>query len=102
MCTTTMTCFWLARCPNLVSLQTFRVWSAMSEKPNDQVRACLAHADECARKAEKAASNEIRDDYLRLQGYWLNLADSYESADRVLNSTNEHDRERRAFLKGKQ
>jgi hypothetical protein len=74
----------------------------MSEKLNDQVCACLAHADECARKAENAASDETRDDYLRLQGYWLNLADSYESADRLLNSTNEHDRERHDFLKGKQ
>ena len=74
----------------------------MSEKLNDQVRACLAHADECARKTENAASDETRDDYLRLQGYWLNLADSYESADRLLNSTNEHDRERHDFLKGKQ
>ena len=76
----------------------------MSEKPIDQVRARRAMPTNAPAKPRKRVplSNEIRDDYLRLQGYWLNLADSYEFADRVLNSTNEHDRERRDFLKGKQ
>jgi hypothetical protein len=74
----------------------------MTEKLHDKVRACLARAEECARKAQSAASDETRGDYLRLQRHWLNLADSYEAADRLLNSTNEHDRKRHDFLKGKQ
>jgi hypothetical protein len=45
---------------------------------NQQIRECLDHAQDCARKAKTASNAELRDDYLILERRWLFLARSYE------------------------
>jgi hypothetical protein len=39
---------------------------------------------ECAGKAETAMNKECRDDYLRIEKSWINLAHSYEFAMELL------------------
>ncbi|MBO0719035.1 MAG: hypothetical protein J2P55_17125 [Rhizobiales bacterium] len=50
---------------------------------SEQIRDCLERAEECARKA--AAQNDLglRDDFLRLEKRWLNLARSIEFVERL-------------------
>lgn len=50
---------------------------------SDEIRECYAHAQECARKAGNATSEEARQDFWRLEQNWLNLARSYEFARRL-------------------
>jgi len=72
----------------------------MPRKLSDQVRDCLARAQECGHKAEHAANNnELRDDYILLQRQWLNLARSHQIAEGMLSAFYEHDRNRREFIK---
>jgi hypothetical protein len=71
----------------------------MLQKLSDQVRSCLVLAQECRHKAEHAAHNELRDDYIQLQRQWLNLARSYQIAEDMLSAFYEHDRNRRELLK---
>ena len=47
---------------------------------SNQVEDCRAHAVHCANQATNAASPEIREDFLRLEQNWLQLARSYERA----------------------
>ena len=55
------------------------------------MRDCLARARECSHKAEHAASNELRDDYIQLQRQWLSLARSHQIAENMLSAFYEHD-----------
>jgi hypothetical protein len=71
----------------------------MLRKFSDQVRDCLARAQECGHKAEHAANNELRDDYIQLRRQWLNLAHSHQIAEGMLNAFYEHDHTRREFIK---
>jgi hypothetical protein len=71
----------------------------MLRKVSDQVRDCLARAKECGHKAEHAANNELRDDYIQLQRQWLNLAHSHQIVEGMLSAFYDHDRNRREFLK---
>jgi hypothetical protein len=52
---------------------------------NERIRLCWRLASECAGKAKTAANNECRDDYLRIEKSWINLARSYEFAAQLLN-----------------
>jgi hypothetical protein len=54
------------------------------KKISKEIRDCREHADQCARKAKLALSRESRDDFLRLQKNWLDLARSYELAEEIL------------------
>jgi hypothetical protein len=45
-----------------------------------QIDDCRAHAVRCARQAANAACLDIREDFLRLEQSWLQLARSYERA----------------------
>jgi hypothetical protein len=46
---------------------------------SDQIRDCLEHAEECARKAaELPDGSRYRQDFLRLETRWLELARSFE------------------------
>jgi hypothetical protein len=46
---------------------------------SEQIRECLQHAEECARKAaELANASSFRQDFLRLEKHWLELARSIE------------------------
>jgi hypothetical protein len=59
-------------------------------KLSEQVRECLQHAEECARKAAAQSDPGLRDDFLRLEKRWLTLARSIEfgeSLDNVYKSS---------------
>jgi hypothetical protein len=47
-------------------------------KVSEQIRDCLRHAQECARKAADQPDPALRDDFLRLEKRWLKLARSIE------------------------
>jgi hypothetical protein len=62
-----------------------------------QISECLNRADECARKATAAPTEEMRDDFLRLERNWLMLANNYEFAARLLGFSTENNRRRGEF-----
>ena len=45
-----------------------------------QIEECRGHAVHCAEQASSAGCPKIRDDFLRLELSWLQLARSYERA----------------------
>ena len=49
-----------------------------------EIQECLDHAALCARKAENVTSAEAREDFLKLQQSWLQLARSYEFTQRLM------------------
>ena len=49
-----------------------------------KIQLCRQLALECACKAETAVNQECRDDYLRIEKSWINLAHSYEFAIQLL------------------
>jgi hypothetical protein len=57
-----------------------------------------ARAEECAGKAERAYSEELRHDYLTLQRSWLALASSFELGDRLISFSQENQRRRHEFF----
>jgi hypothetical protein len=70
----------------------------MVQKSSDQVRSCPRSRSGSGHEAERAAHNELRDDYIQLQRQWLNLARSYQVTEGMLSAFYEHDRDRREFL----
>lgn len=50
-----------------------------------EIEECRAHAAHCARKAQTALEPDVRDDFLRLEQNWLQLARSYEFAQQLAN-----------------
>src|SRR5262249_44268083 len=51
---------------------------------SEQIRECLEHAEECARKAaELPNSSRFRQDFLQLEKRWLELARSIEFGESV-------------------
>jgi len=51
---------------------------------SEQIRECLQHAEECARKAaELPNSSGFRKDFLQLEKRWLELAQSIEFGERL-------------------
>ena len=50
---------------------------------SEQIRDCLQHAEDCARKAATQTDPGLRDDFLRLEKRWLTLARSYEFIERL-------------------
>ena len=48
-----------------------------------QIRDCLQHADDCARKAEAQNDPGLREDFLRLEKRWFELARSMEFAEQL-------------------
>lgn len=59
---------------------------------SEEIRHCCEHAEACARKAEYAASEEMRHDFLRLERRWLQLARSYQLVEGLTNGNFEHHR----------
>jgi hypothetical protein len=47
-----------------------------------EIEDCQAHPAHCARQAKNATCPSIREDFLRLEQNWLQLARSYEIAQR--------------------
>jgi hypothetical protein len=62
----------------------------MLDDINEQIRNCLEHAEECARKAAgQPAGSPLRQDFLDLEKSWLVLARSIEQTERLVTlSTN--------------
>lgn len=54
----------------------------------ERIALCRRLASECAQKAEAAANQQSRDDYVRTEKSWINLAHSYEFAAQILNKRN--------------
>jgi hypothetical protein len=50
---------------------------------NEQIRECLQHAENCARKAAAQTDSKLREDFLELEQRWLFLARSYELTERL-------------------
>lgn len=73
--------------------------SPMLLGPPSEVFHCRARAEECARKADEAFTEEMREEFLRLRQSWLNLARSYEFAERLLGFSKDNKR-RRAEIYG--
>jgi hypothetical protein len=69
----------------------------MLRKLSREVSDCYAQADDCARKATEAVTEQSRNDYLRAQQSWLTFAHSYEFAERLLDFSNENKRRRAEF-----
>jgi hypothetical protein len=56
---------------------------------SEQIRDCLQHAEDCARKAaELPDCSPFRQDFLRLEKRWLELARSFEFGERLDDFTN--------------
>ena len=56
---------------------------------SEQIRDCLQHAEECARRAAAQTDPALRDDFLRLEKRWLELARSMEFAERLTDFSDE-------------
>jgi hypothetical protein len=59
----------------------------MLQKLSEEIRECLRHAEECKRLSKTAFSPSAIEDYLSMEQRWLNLARSYEFAERVSDFT---------------
>jgi hypothetical protein len=51
-----------------------------------EIEDCQAHAAHCARQAKTAACPNIREDFLRLEQNWLQLARSYQNARQIMTA----------------
>jgi hypothetical protein len=47
------------------------------------IRECLQHAEDCARKAARQTDPKVKQDFLNLEQRWLSLARSYEFTERI-------------------
>lgn len=53
------------------------------------IRECLQHAEDCARKAAAQTDPKVKQDFLDLEQRWLSLARSYEFTERIGDFSNE-------------
>ena len=60
---------------------------------SEQIRECLQHAENCARKAAAQTDSKIREDFLELERRWLFLARSYELTERLGDFSDEAKRD---------
>ena len=59
----------------------------MLQNLSEQIRECLRRAEECKRLSKTALSTSAIKDYLDMEQRWLNLARSYEFAERLSDFT---------------
>ena len=50
----------------------------MLKNLSEEIRECLLHAENCARKAAAQSCPKLKQDFLELERRWLYLARSYE------------------------
>jgi hypothetical protein len=50
---------------------------------SEQIRECLQHAENCARKAAAQTDPKLKQDFFELEQRWLFLARSYEFTERL-------------------
>jgi len=72
---------------------------------SDQIRECLEHAEDCARRAaEQPDGSPLKQDFLNLEKRWLDLSRSFQLGERLDDFTNETKRKASAsitpFLQG--
>src|SRR5262249_22151837 len=72
---------------------------------SDQIRECLQHAEDCARKAEaQPDGSRLKQDFLNLEKRWLDLSRSFQLGEQLTDFTNEANRKASAritpFLQG--
>jgi hypothetical protein len=60
---------------------------------SDKIRACLEHAEDCARHAETQTCPSLKEDFLDMERRWLFLARSYEFTERVNDFSAEANRQ---------
>jgi hypothetical protein len=56
---------------------------------SEQIRECLQHAEDCARKAATQTDLKLKEDFLALERRWLYLARSYEFTNRLTDFSKE-------------
>jgi hypothetical protein len=56
---------------------------AMLNNLSAQIRECLQHAEDCARRAARQNCPKLQADFLDMERRWLFLARSYELTERV-------------------
>ena len=56
---------------------------------SEQIRECLQHAEDCARKAAAETDPKIKADFMDLERRWLLLARSYEFTKRLTDFSGE-------------
>jgi hypothetical protein len=62
----------------------------MLNKLNEQVRGCLEHAEDCARKAAAHRDGSgLKAEFLNLEKNWRSLAQSIQLSERLTDFTNE-------------
>jgi hypothetical protein len=59
----------------------------MLQNLSEEIRECLRRAEECGRLSKTALNPSAIKDYLDMEQRWLNLARSYEFAERLPNFT---------------
>ena len=55
----------------------------------EEIRECLQHAEDCARKASAQTCPQLKQDFLDLEVRWLFLARSYEFTERLTDFSGE-------------
>ena len=60
---------------------------------SEQIRECLRHAEDCARKAAAQSCPKLKEDFLQLERRWLFLARSYEFTETLTDFSAETKRE---------
>jgi hypothetical protein len=56
---------------------------------SEEVRECLHHAEDCARKAAAQIDPKLKQDFLQLERSWLSLARSYGFTERLTTFSGE-------------
>ena len=60
---------------------------------SEQIRECLQHAEDCARKAAGYADPKLKQDFFDLELHWRFLARSYEFRERQTDFSDETTRQ---------
>src|SRR6516225_8976379 len=76
---------WVTACKSRMRADGRVVLNNLSE----QIRECLQHAEDCARKATAQSCPKLKQDFLDLERRWLYLARSYEFTERLTDFSGE-------------
>jgi len=68
---------------------------AMLQNLSEEIREYLSLAEECKQRSKIALSTSVIKEYLEMEQRWLNLARSYEFAERLSRFTEPYRREQR-------
>ena len=65
----------------------------MLKNLSEEIRECLQHAEDCARKAATQSCPNLKQDFLGLEQRWLSLARSYEFTEQLTDFSGETKRQ---------